>query len=174
MCLLSFFFFFSLKLLNFPTFSFFCLTLSAFLLYYSNLSWNVIHLYFSMHLQSPYFNCKLYASSVVIHCLSTCCCTLNYTRYSFMLLLPYVYMPLWFWYCTVNYIVVLLYTTPSLHLYTCTILVLYCELYVCTVLRHSFSTPLCLYTSTSVRHSFTVLFSVHFFGYMFLTLLCLY
>ena len=38
--------------------------------------------------------------------------------------------------------------TISLHLHTSTILALFCALYACTVLRYSFSTPLRLYNST--------------------------
>ena len=74
-------------------------------------------------------------------------------------------------YCELYASTLLCYFSMRIHLYAFTILVLWCSLYACTVLRYSFSTPVHLYTftpvhlyaSTLVRHSLTVHFSVHFF-----------
>ena len=80
-----------------------------------------------------------------------------------------------FWYCTMNYMLAPFNATPSLCLYTSTILVLYCELYACTVLCYSFpmprplrlyaSTPLHLYASTPLRLNATL--SWYIFLYTF-------
>ena len=108
--------------------------------------------------------CELYASTL-LHATSSQC--------------VYTSMPLQFWYCSVNYMLVLFYATPSLCLYTSTAVHLYTftpvHLYACTPLHLypstpvllNTSTPLRLYTSTLVRHSFMVHFSVYFFCCMF-------
>ena len=126
---------YSIKLFNFPTFSFLCLTLLYTLSFYT--TW--IHpgkLYTSVYslriYTSPYFNtnytyCELNASTLLC--------------YSFSMHNLYTSMPVWFWYCTVNYYnactvgcTVLCYpfSTP-LYLFASTILVLHCELYACIV-----------------------------------------
>ena len=92
-------------------------------------------------------------------------------------------MPLQFWYCSINYMLVLFYATPSLRLYTSTPLCLYAStrpclysstplplytcapqhLYTSTSLHLYASTPLHLYSSTPLFHSifFCTLFLLH-------------